>query len=249
MTKENQHDKETKPQKEKMVSVKESELEELKQEAGEYKDKFIRLYAEFENARKRMEREKFEFIKYANEGLVTEFLNILDDLERSVEAAKANHQDYTAFLKGIEMVMAHVYDMLKKNNVKPIEAKGKPFDPHLHEALMQEGTDQHPEGTIVEEFQKGYLLGDRVVRTSKVKVATTKLATADDADKVNADDADNATADDADNATADDADKVNADDADNATADDADKVNADDADKVNADDADKVNADDADEQK
>ncbi len=162
---------------EKAITVKEADYQKLVQEAGDYKDKYLRLCAEFDNARKRMEREKFEFVKYANEALLADFLNILDDLERSVEAAKANHQDYAAFLKGVEMVMAHIYDMLKKNNVKPIEAKGKKFDPHVHEAMMQVESEEHEDDDIVEEFQKGYMIGDRVVRTSKVKVARAKCAT------------------------------------------------------------------------
>ena len=159
------------PLKDRPVTIKESEYHKLATEAAEYKDKYMRLFAEFDNARKRMEREKGEFVKYANEGLIAQFLEILDDLERSVEAAKANHQDYTAFLKGIELVMAHLYEMLKKNNVKPMESVGKTFDPHCHEALMQSETDQFKDGTIMEEFQKGYTYGDRVVRTAKVKVA------------------------------------------------------------------------------
>ena len=137
----------------------------------EYKDKYVRLFAEFDNFRKRMEREKQEFAKYANGEVLSQFLSILDDLERSVEAAKTKHEDYDAFLKGIEMVMAHVYEMLKKNQVKPIETKGKMFDPHFHEVLMQEETDKFKEGTVIDEFQKGYLLDGRVIRTSKVKVA------------------------------------------------------------------------------
>lgn len=167
--------KEIQPEDE-MIFVKAAEYEKLVREAAEYKDKYTRLFAEFENARKRMEREKMDFVKYANEGLLSEFLNILDDLERSVEAAKAKHEDYTAFLKGIEMVMAHVYEMLKKNNVKPIESIGKKFDPHCHEALMQEETQQAEDGMILEEFQKGYSLGDRVIRSAKVKVAKQKTS-------------------------------------------------------------------------
>ena len=154
-----------------MILVKEAEYQKLVDEAAEYKDKYLRLFAEFDNARKRMERERMEFVKYANEGLLAEFLNILDDLERSVEAAKAKHEDYTAFLKGIEMVMAHVYEMLKKNNVKPVESVGKKFDPHCHEALMQEETDKADDEVVLEEFQKGYFLGDKVIRSAKVKVA------------------------------------------------------------------------------
>ena len=168
------HKDQGKPEKE--ISLKESDYQKLIAELSEYKDKYLRLYAEFDNARKRMERERSEFVKYANEGLVSEFLNILDDLERSVEAAKAKHEDYSAFLKGIEMVMSHIYEMLKRNNVKPIESLGKKFDPHCHEALMLWEDDSAPEGTILEEFQKGYFIGDRVVRTAKVKVARRKPA-------------------------------------------------------------------------
>lgn len=158
----------------KMIKVKESEYLALNQALAEMRDKNLRLHAEFDNFRKRLDRERMDFVKYANEGIIAEFLTILDDLERSVEAAKANHQDYTAFLKGIEMVMAHIYEILKKNNVKPVEAKGKKFDPHCHEVLMMEETDECDDGTILEEFQKGYVLSERVVRTAKVKVAKKK---------------------------------------------------------------------------
>ncbi len=164
--------------KEKTVTLKESEHQNLLKELADYKDKHVRLFAEFDNVRKRTEREKMEFVKYANEGLLSEFLGILDDLERSVEAARVKHEDYDAFLKGIKMVMMHVYGMLKKNNVKSIEAKGKMFDPHLHEPLMQVETDEVPEGTVVEEFQKGYMFDNRVLRTAKVKVATAKTTEA-----------------------------------------------------------------------
>jgi len=158
----------------KTVTLKADEHQKLVDELAEHKDKYVRLLAEFENSRKRNERERMEFAKYANEGLIAEFLGIMDDLERSGAAVTGQHQDHDAFLKGIEMVMAHIYEMLKKNNVQPIEAVGKKFDPHCHEVLMQEETEEHDDQTIVEEFQKGYMLGDRVVRTAKVKVAVRK---------------------------------------------------------------------------
>lgn len=152
------------------VTLSATDYEKLVKELAESKDKYIRLVAEFDNARKRSDRERSEFVKYANEGLIADFLTILDDLDRVVIAANANHQDYQTFLKGVEMVMAKIHELLRKNNVKPIEAVGKKFDPHSHEVLMQEPSDQD-EGMVIEELQKGYLLGERVVRTSKVKVA------------------------------------------------------------------------------
>ena len=168
---ENNNINETASDSEKVITLKESEYKKLLEEINQQKEKNLRLYAEFENARKRNERERLEFMKYANEELLAQFLNILDDLERSVEAAKAKHQDYSAFLKGIEMVMAHIYEMLKKNDVKAMHAVGKKFDPNYHEPLMQEETKDQEDGIVLEELQKGYLLGEKVIRTAKVKVA------------------------------------------------------------------------------
>jgi molecular chaperone GrpE len=162
---------------EKIITLKESEYLKLKEEeekAKEYWDKLLRLQADFENTRKRLEREKQDFVKFANEGLIAELLNILDDLERTVELAQSKHQDLAAFLKGVEMILAHLYEMLKEYGVRTIEAQGKMFDPHLHEALMQIEDKDKPENTIVEELQKGYLLNDRVIRTAKVKVSKHK---------------------------------------------------------------------------
>ncbi|MFH1440788.1 MAG: nucleotide exchange factor GrpE [Candidatus Omnitrophota bacterium] len=146
-------------------------LKESADKAEEYEDKILRLHADFDNLRKRVEREKLEFIKFANEGVLLELLNILDDLERTIDLAESKHQDLPVFLKGVEMILAHLYDLLKTNGIKPIEAQGKVFDPHMHEALMQAENDDLPEHTVVEELQKGYFLNDRVIRTSKVKVS------------------------------------------------------------------------------
>ena len=149
------------------------ETEFVKPEAPDdgYKDKYVRLLAEFENARKRTERERFETIKYAHEEIVVELLGVFDDLERALAAAKAQQGSDPAVVKGLEMVAMNLQDILKKYGVAPIEAMGKPFDPHLHEPLMQMETADHPDGQVVEEFQKGYTLSGRVVRTAKVKVA------------------------------------------------------------------------------
>ncbi|HOY08777.1 MAG TPA: nucleotide exchange factor GrpE [Candidatus Omnitrophota bacterium] len=148
----------------------------LKAQLRETRDKYIRLCAEFDNTRKRYERERSEYVKYANERLLVDFLSVLDDLDRTVDAARAQHQDYKAFLKGVEMVMARVRDVLKNYAVKPIEAVGQKFDPHYHEILMQVESDEVEGVQVVEEFQKGYSLGDRVIRTAKVKVAVEKTA-------------------------------------------------------------------------
>jgi len=170
---ENQKKEEVKKE-EKIITLKEAEYLKLKEDADkadENWEKLLRIQADFENTRKRMERDRQDFIKFANEGIIVELLNILDDLERTVELAQAHTQGLSNFLKGVEMILAHLYDLLKKHGVRPMEAEGKIFDPNYHEALIQEENKDLPEHTIIEELQKGYLLNDRVIRTSKVKVS------------------------------------------------------------------------------
>lgn len=145
--------------------------QDLERQLADYKEKYLRILAEFENARKRQERERTEFIKYANEGLLIDFLNIVDDLDRTVIVAKEKHQDYDAFLKGVEMVMKRVGDLLKKHGVEALDPVGKHFDPYAHEILMQEPSPDHEDGVVLESLQKGYKIGERVIRTAKVKVA------------------------------------------------------------------------------
>lgn len=157
----------------KLIMVKEAEYNALKESADKAKDhwdRLLRLQAEFDNTRKRLEKEKQEFVKFANEGIILELLDILDDLERTV-ALEESSKDVAVFLKGVEMILAKLYEMLKEYGVKPIVAEGKVFDPHLHEALMQIDNNDLPEHTVVEELQKGYVLNDRVIRTAKVKVS------------------------------------------------------------------------------
>ncbi|MBL7070013.1 MAG: nucleotide exchange factor GrpE [Candidatus Omnitrophica bacterium] len=156
------------------VQLKEEEYLQLKQDAqkaAEYWDRLLRLQADTDNVRKRIDKEKTDFVRFANEGIIIELLNILDDLERTIELAQSKHQDLQAFLKGVEMILAHFYGLLKDYGVKSIDSEGKLFDPHFHEALMQVEDKDSPEHTVVEELQKGYLLNERVIRTAKVKVS------------------------------------------------------------------------------
>ncbi len=154
----------------KEITLKESEFKKLTDDAAAFKDKYVRILAEFDNARKRNERERAELIKYAHEEVIIESLGVYEDLERSLEAVKKFSADAN-IIKGLELVVGKMRDLLKKYDVKPVDSVGKTFDPSCHEALMQIESAEHEDGVIVEEFQKGYLLGDRVVRTAKVKVA------------------------------------------------------------------------------
>ena len=136
-----------------------------------YKDKYMRLLAEFDNMRKRHERERMDLIKYAHEEVIVECLKLYDDLERSVLAFKSKEGTDVNLVKGLEMVYNNMKEMMGRYEVKPIEAKAKPFDPNTQEVLMQQDTSEFPDGVVMEELEKGYTLGGRVVRTAKVKVA------------------------------------------------------------------------------
>lgn len=126
-----------------------------------------RLQAEFENYRKRTEKESLDFRKYATKSLVEKLLSVLDYFELALKNTK--HQE--EFVKGIEMTYSHLFSTLESEGLKPIEVKGKNCDPNLHEALLQEEVDGKKSGEIIEELQKGYFLGDKVLRPSKVKIA------------------------------------------------------------------------------
>ena len=169
-----QEPKNNQEKEEQLVTLKQAEylglLEEVKK-GKEGWDKMLRNQADLENTRKRLDREKQEFVKFANEGLIFDLLNVLDDLERTVDLAESSKEDLSAFLKGVEMILSHLYEMLKNHGVKPIEAEGKIFDPNFHEALMQVENKELPEHTIIEVLQKGYLIHGRVLRTAKVKVS------------------------------------------------------------------------------
>jgi len=136
-----------------------------------YKDKYIRLLAEFDNMRKRHERERSDLIKYAHEEVIIEILKLYDDLERSLAAFKSKEGMDVNLVKGLEMVYNNMKELMVKYEVKPIESKGKPFDPNSQEVLMQQETAEFPDGIVMEELEKGYTLGSKVVRTAKVKVA------------------------------------------------------------------------------
>lgn len=166
-----EQDEHLKKSKDKTIKIKESEYQRLVQEAAEYKDKHVRLYAEFDNARKRMDREKQEFVKYANEGLIIEFIGILDSLEASLKSIKEGEVNEVSIRKGIEMVIKQMHDLLSKNGVQPIKAVGTVFDHNCHEVLMQEESAEHEDMVVLEEFQKGYTWNNKVLRTTKVKIA------------------------------------------------------------------------------
>lgn len=158
------------------VNIPRAEYDLLKgkeKEAAENYDRLLRLQAEFENVRKRLERDKCEHAKFANEEIICELIPFVDDFQRAFEAADKT-KDFNVLHQGVEMILNHLLELLKSKGVSLIEAKGKLFDPSCQEALMQVDSQEDPENTVVEELQKGYLLNKRVLRTAKVKVAKRK---------------------------------------------------------------------------
>ena len=147
-----------------------SALEESGRLASEYLDHLQRLQAEFDNYKKRVDREKAELIEYASAELVSELIDIMENLERGVASAKGS-DDIDSIVKGMEMVSTRLKDILGSRGLKPIEAVGKKFDPHYHEAMMMTPTDEYPYNTVIEEFQQGYMIKDKVIRYSKVRVS------------------------------------------------------------------------------
>lgn len=149
------------------------ELEKVKKQLAEEKDRYLRLNAEFDNLRKRTLKEREEFVKFANEKLILELLDVYESLERGLENAKAtNNKD--KLIEGMELVYKQFKNLLEKNGLAPIKATGEKFDHYKHEAMMQTLTDECEEDTVLEEFARGYTLNGKVIRYSKVRVSKKK---------------------------------------------------------------------------
>jgi molecular chaperone GrpE len=140
------------------------------EEVKRLQDRLLRLQAEHENFKKRAAREKLEFLKFANESLLLEFLPVLDNLERALASARAE-TSFTALADGVEMIVRLFRSTLEKFGVKPMEAAGQPFDPSLHQAVAQLKSSDGPENHVVDEIQKGYFLEGRVLRAAMVRVS------------------------------------------------------------------------------
>jgi molecular chaperone GrpE len=141
------------------------------QEVERLQDRLVRLQAEFENYKKRMAREKAEFLKFATEGLLLDLLPILDNLERAIASARTETSGREAVVEGVDMIARLFRATLEKAGVKPMEAVGKPFDPSLHQAVVQVDSPGGPDQVVLEEIQKGYFLEGRVLRAAMVKVS------------------------------------------------------------------------------
>ncbi len=146
-----------------------NDLEAALKERDTLRDQLLRAAADFDNYRKRIDRERRDLVDYAATELIAEVLPVLDDLERALE--QPSTPEVAAYRQGVELVHRKMVDLLKKRGVTPIAAAGEMFDPNVHEAVVHEVSDAHEEGTITGELRRGYRLKDRLLRPAMVKVA------------------------------------------------------------------------------
>jgi molecular chaperone GrpE len=140
-------------------------------ELHEYKDKYMRLLADNENTRKRLQKEKEETIRLAVENTIAEFLYPLDNLETALLAAQKSSPEVKQWASGFQMILSQFREVLHSHGIIAYHSMGTTFDPHLHEAMEIVETEEKPDGTILEEFSKGYKSGQRTIRAARVKVA------------------------------------------------------------------------------
>lgn len=154
------------------VSV-DAEIETMREQLRQTEDRLLRMAAEFENTKKRMQRDRETAIKFAEENLIKEILPSIDNLQRALEQGTTAN-DVASVLEGVEMTCNGLLGILEKNGLMPIDGVGEAFDPNFHEALAMEPSDDYPANTIIREFQRGYIFRDKLIRAAKVIVSSGK---------------------------------------------------------------------------
>lgn len=153
------------------MKVMEARLETMEQESKDYHDRFLRVSAEFENYKKRAAREMNDFRKFANESFAKGMLPVVDNLDRAIESSSDDDHSNSSVVEGVNMTLKEILKIFEQFGVKPFESLGKTFDPAVHQAVMQEESDEHPEKTILTELEKGYMIHDRLLRPAMVVVS------------------------------------------------------------------------------
>lgn len=148
-----------------------AQLEEIKGQSEALKTQSIRIAADFDNFRKRTSKEKEDLEQQIKRNTITELLPVVDNFERARSHLKPQTDGELAIHKSYQGVYKQLVDCLKRIGVSPMRPEGQPFDPNLHEAVMREATDEYPEGTVIEQLMRGYMLNERVLRHAMVKVA------------------------------------------------------------------------------
>ena len=145
--------------------------EQILKERDDYRDRLLRSIAEFDNYRKRIERERKELAEFVSFEILHDLLPLVDDLERALAAADGT-QTVATYRAGVELILKQLAELLRKKGVTAIEAKGADFDPHVHQAVATEASTAHRDNEVIEELRRGYRLGDRLLRPAMVKVAS-----------------------------------------------------------------------------
>ncbi|MCB2146417.1 MAG: nucleotide exchange factor GrpE [Deltaproteobacteria bacterium] len=149
----------------------EEKLTAAQAEADENRDRMLRMAAELENFKKRSARELDDIRKYATENLIRELLSVVDNLERAIASAAPENENDQRLVDGVSLTLAEINKILERHYVSPIQALGESFDPAFHQAMCQEESTDQPPNTVVQEFQKGYLIHDRLLRPAMVVVS------------------------------------------------------------------------------
>jgi molecular chaperone GrpE len=152
----------------------EARAQAAEQKCDEYYDRLLRASAEFDNYKKRTTREMRDVVRYANEKLFKELINVVDNLERAITSAEQDGREDDPLLQGVRLTLNEVEKILERHNVEPITALGEAFDPNFHQAMMQEESADHAANTVISEMQKGYKLHDRLLRPAMVVVSKAK---------------------------------------------------------------------------
>ncbi|MHA2853270.1 nucleotide exchange factor GrpE [Paenibacillus lautus] len=147
-----------------------AELEKLQAELQEQQQRTLRVQADFDNFRRRTQKEKEDLGKYASSKLITELLPVIDNFERALQASEEN-PEFESFSKGVSMIFRQLESVLATEGLSAMKSVGEPFNPEYHQAIMQVESDEYEEGIVVEEVQKGYMLKDKVLRPAMVKVS------------------------------------------------------------------------------
>ena len=152
-------------------TVEVDEMELLKDQVKQEQEKYFRALADMENSRKRMQKEKHDTTRFAVENMINEFLAPLDNFENALSFAHQHSEETQNWAKGFEMILTQFKDILANHKVTSFQSEGLKFDPHLHEVIEMEETEKYEDGTIIQEFVRGYKCGDRILRPARVKVA------------------------------------------------------------------------------
>ena len=173
------------------VAAMQKKLDAAETESKSFQERFLLARADLENYRKRMAREMEDFRKYAHDSFARDILPVMDNLERALKSADGDDPKVKPLADGVEMIRKELAKVLEKHGITCVQAHGEPFDPCFHQAVSKQPSDDYPENTVISEFQKGYLIGDRLLRPAMVVVSAGAVKNSAGTEKNNDNNGDN----------------------------------------------------------